>query len=241
MDKYVFITGADRGLGFELAKQFLDDGYTVFAGRYLPEWPWLDELKQRHGGRLLPVGIDISDESSVKEASAFIRERTDRLDILLNNAALGGGANNQNTIYDELDFDVMLRLFNVNTVGTLRVTHSLIELVMNSETRLVVNISSEAGSIGTCYRKGWYAYCMSKAALNIQSAILHNSIKEQGGQVMIFYPGWMQTYMSGKLNTEAPLLPETSAAGIKGLIDRHEDYRGNEPAFIDYQGKKWPW
>jgi NAD(P)-dependent dehydrogenase (short-subunit alcohol dehydrogenase family) len=241
MQKYVFITGADRGLGFELARKFLGDGYTVFAGRYMPEWPWLDDLKRLHGEMLQLVELDVSEDSSVGSASAFIRERTDRLDILVNNAALGGGSNNQRTIFDELDFDLMQRLFNVNTLGALRVTHSVIKLVMTSETRLIANISSEAGSIGACYRTGWYAYCMSKAALNMQSAILHNSIREQGGQVMVFHPGWMRTYMGGKLNTEAAFSPETSAIDIKRLIDRHEEFNGSGPAFIDHLGNRQPW
>lgn len=66
----------------------------------------------------------------------------------------------------------MLRVFNVNCLGATRVTNALIRLIMNSEKKLIMNISSEAGSISTCYRKGWFAYCGSKAALNMHSAIV---------------------------------------------------------------------
>lgn len=75
----------------------------------------------------------------------------------------------------------MQKVFNTNTLGTLRVTNSLIPLIVKSSDKLIVNISSEAGSISTCQRSSWYAYCMSKAALNMQSAIIHNSLKELGG------------------------------------------------------------
>ena len=222
-------------------KRFLSDGWTVFAGRHNPGWTWLDELSVLYPEKLQPVRLEIADDSSVEAAAAFVRGITPSLDIIVNNAAIGADDENPKTVFDDLNFETMKHLYDVNTLGALRVTHALTGELMRSVRKLVVNISSEAGSIGRCNRTGWYAYCMSKAALNMQSVILHNSIKERGGQVMVFHPGWMQTWMSGKLDTNATFHPSKSAADIKALIDRSEDFRAEQPIFLDHLGNIWPW
>ncbi len=234
MKLYACVTGADRGLGYELAKGLLENGYTVFAGRYNKDWKLLDELGKAYPDRLIAADMDVSSDESVKAAADFIRSGTDRLDVLINNSAITG--DNESTIYDPLDFDEMIRVFNVNCLGTTRVTNELIQLVMNSDKKLIMNISSEAGSIGTCYRKGWFAYCASKAALNMHSAIVHNNIKDAGGQVILIHPGWMKNWLSGKYQDEAPLTPDIPARELIGIISDPEKYKGERPAYIDYEG-----
>ncbi|HEY8349229.1 MAG TPA: SDR family NAD(P)-dependent oxidoreductase [Clostridiales bacterium] len=237
MKLYSCVTGADRGLGFELAKALLEDGYTVFAGRYNKDWKLLDKLSEKYPDSLYIVDLDVSSDTSVKAAAEFISSRTDRIDVLVNNSAISG--NYDPTIFDELDFDEMLRVFNVNCLGATRVTNALIRLIMNSEKKLIMNISSEAGSISTCYRKGWFAYCGSKAALNMHSAIVHNNIKEHGGQVILIHPGWMKSWLTGEYRDEAPLTPDIPAKKLIGIIRNPERYKGERPAFIDYEGNKW--
>lgn len=217
--KTAFVTGADRGLGYCLVEVLLKNGYLVFAGQYMKEWDWLNKLKVVYPDSLYLVDLDISDSNSVHNASEFIKGHIDSLDLLINNAAIGGVVNNKLTIYDELDFDEINEIFNVNTLGALRVTNKLISLIMKSEDKLIINISSEAGSISKCYRVGWFAYSMSKTALNMQSALIHNSIREQGGQVILIHPGWLQSYMSGERNDKAELPPEVSAENILKLIN----------------------
>jgi NAD(P)-dependent dehydrogenase (short-subunit alcohol dehydrogenase family) len=241
MEKFACVTGADRGLGYELVRQLLDNGYTVFAGRYMKDWPWLEELQKHHSESLYLVELDISKDDSVKAASRYIAERTDKLDILINNAAIAEGAENRKTLFDELDFAWMQHVFNVNTLGTLRVTNTLVPLVMKSSSKLIVNISSEAGSIARSHREGWFAYCMSKSALNMQSSIVHNNVKKLGGQVLVIHPGWMKTYMGGKVAEDAEFPPEKSASDIMGIIKDHEKYKGDQPTYIDHLGNEWPW
>lgn len=147
MKLYACVTGAERGLGYEMAKVLLEDGYTVFAGRYNKDWKLLDELNAKYPDSLYVVDLDVSSDASVKEAAGFIRSKTDRIDVLVNNSAISG--NYDPTIFDELDFDEMLRVFNVNCLGATRVTNELIRLIMNSDKKLIMNISSEAGSIST--------------------------------------------------------------------------------------------
>ncbi len=237
MKSYACVTGADRGLGYELAKGLLENGYTVFAGRYNRDWKLLDELSEAYPDSLFAVDLDVSENSSVKAAAEFIKSKTDTLEVLINNSAISG--DNDSTIFDQLDFDEMIRVFNVNCLGATRVTNALIQLVMKGNKKLIMNISSEAGSIGTCYRKGWFAYCTSKAALNMQSAIVHNNLKEAGGQVILIHPGWMKGWLSGKYHDEAPLTPDIPAKKLIGIINDPEQYKGERPAYIDYEGNKW--
>jgi len=240
MSRSVCITGADRGLGFELTLNFLERGYTVFAGKYLAEWKDLDGLEERYGDRIVPVHMDVSSDDSVKRVGAFISERTEKLDMLINNAGIL--LDRDATVYDELNFDNMMKEYDVNSIGPLRMTHALARLLMNSEGKLVVNISSEAGQIQQPLREGWYGYCMSKAALNIQSNILHNHLKKEGGRVIAVYPGWMQTYMNGKLDTTAEFTPKQAAANIAETIVRlGAEELGDRPLFVNNKGERMEW
>lgn len=239
MERIVCVTGADRGLGLSLVKKFLETHYTVFAGKYLKECNDLNDLQEAYQGKLFLVRLDISNDFSVKQAADFIGGYTDRIDILVNNGAILGDINTG--IFDKMDFREILEVFNTNTLGALRVTNSLIGLLIKSTTRLIVNISSEAGSIADCERKSWFGYCMAKAALNMQSSLIHNGIKEAGGQVLVLHPGWLQTYMHGYKNMEAQYTADEAAAKLFTIISNHKAYKGEEPVFIDLHGEIHPW
>lgn len=236
MNKYAFVTGAGRGLGLELVKKLIENGYTVFAGKYISHLQHLDKLKNTNPEKLFIMDINISSDESVKKACEFIKSKTNKLDILINNAAVLGDI--EATIFDEIDFSDILDVLNINALGPLRVTNSLIGLIANGADKLVVNISSEAGSVGDCTRKGWFGYCMSKSALNMQSALVHNNLKEIGGQVLAIHPGWLRTNMRGHLDEDAPLLPEEAADRIMRLILNKDHFKGEHLSFIDNAGNK---
>ncbi|TBL70281.1 SDR family NAD(P)-dependent oxidoreductase [Paenibacillus thalictri] len=240
-NRWALVTGADRGLGLALAKGLLAQGYHVWAGQYAEECQALQELKAAYGKRLRPIRLDISDAKSVAEALHIVTAETEQLDLLINNGAILG--NITSTIQDKLDFADIEQVFRVNTLGALRMTNGLIDLILKSTDKIIVNISSEAGSIGACKRTAWYAYCMSKAALNMQSQLIHNQISPQGGKVLVVYPGHVQTFMKGKLDTSAKLSPEQSAQHILGLLEQRlsPDWPDQALALIDYQGEHWPW
>ncbi|MEK8126607.1 SDR family NAD(P)-dependent oxidoreductase [Paenibacillus filicis] len=239
--KTICITGADRGLGFELTENFLKRGYKVFAGKYLAEWKELDNLAEQYGDRIVPIQMDVSSDDSIKRVGEVISQHTDQLDMLINNA--GVLLERDVTVYDELNFNHMMKELDVNAVGPLRMTKALVKLIMNSDSKLIINISSEAGQIEQQERKGWYGYCMSKAALNIQSNILHNHLKKEGGRVLVIYPGWMQTYMNGgELDTTAELTPKQAAAYIAETIVRlGAEAVGDRPLFVDNKGERMAW
>ncbi|THF80300.1 SDR family NAD(P)-dependent oxidoreductase [Cohnella fermenti] len=239
MERFACVTGADHGLGYAFAEGLLQRGYSVFAGLYRPISEELERLAENHPGKLLPLDLDISSDASVTAAAERIRETTDRLELLINNASILGDITA--TAADKLDFEQMKDVFNVNALGALRVSNALLPSLLRGESRLIVNISSEAGSIGTCWRDGWFAYCMSKAALNMQSAIVHNELRKSGGQAMVFHPGHVRTFMRGHLDETGSLTPAESAGHILGLIARHEEFRGEHPVFLSYDGTPMEW
>ncbi|MGG6312674.1 SDR family NAD(P)-dependent oxidoreductase [Paenibacillus macerans] len=237
-----FVTGADHGIGFELSRKLLEEGHRVFAGRFNPKDTALLELKSRDGDRLVLVDLDVGSDASVQAAADAVRSHTDVLDLLINNAAILGDI--EETVQGQLNFDEMLQVFNVNALGSLRVTNALIGLIMNSRPRTIANISSEAGSIGQCYRDGWFAYTMSKAAVNMHSNVVYNGLKAQGGQVLVLHPGWVQTFMRGEKDTAAALTPEQSAGKLWGIIRERMEQRGevaDPPAFLDVDGNVLSW
>lgn len=239
MKPYACVTGADHGLGFAFTEGLLERGYSVFAGKYLAREGELDALAEKYPGELTLLPLDISSSGSVSAAAARIGAATDRLDLLINNAAVLGDIRTRVT--EPLDIEEIRDVFNVNTLGALRVTKALVHLVLRSETRLIVNISSEAGSIGACRRDSWFAYCMSKAALNMQSALIHNELKRSGGQVMVFHPGHVRSYMQGILDESGNLTPAESAGHILSWAARHKEFRGETPAFLTYNGEPMEW
>lgn len=239
--KWAVVTGADRGVGLSLAKGLMNRGYHVLAGQYSQEEGELQELGRTSGGRLFPVALDIGSGDSVKAAVETAAALTDRIDILINNGAILGDITA--TVQDELDFEEMEQVYKVNAIGSLRMSNGLMGLILNSGSKLIVNISSEAGSIGNCWRTGWFAYCMSKAALNMQSRLIQNQIGKVGGKVMVIHPGHVQTYMQGKLDASGKLTPAESAEHILGLVEERlrPDYPERELVLIDYENNKLPW
>jgi len=232
-----YVTGADRGLGLALVKALLADGYRVYAGSFLPDWPELAELASDHPHNLSILPLDIADGDSVQAAADTIAASTASLDLLINNAGVFPAYTP--SILDTIDFTDLQRLYNVNSLGPLRVTHSVIRLLLAGSQKKLINISSEAGSISGNHRTGNFGYTMSKAALNMQSAILQLHLKEFGVKVLNIHPGYVRSYMLGKLNEEATVEPADSARGILRLISTEHDPEGL--LYLDYKGNPLGW
>lgn len=215
-----FVTGTDRGLGLAIASVFLEHGCEVFAGCYGIDASGLTALKQKHSERLEIVPLDVSSDASVAAAAAQVAGKTDALDVLISNAAIIG--QKDATVEDALDFEDMLKVYNVNALGALRVAQSVLPLLRAGELKRIVNISSEAGSMAARVRRGQrtrYSYCASKAALNIQSILLQNHVAEWGIRVNLIEPGWLRTFLASKEKcTIAPTEPEVSAERLFAFV-----------------------
>lgn len=229
----VLITGAGRGLGLALTAKFLATGHLVVAG-YRGASEKLARLAGQYAERLIPVQLDVTNEAEVATAASAIAYRIRGLDILINNAGI-----HLETAYrplEELDFESMLTTFQVNTLGPLKVAKHFIGLLEKGSKKLLLNISSEAGSISTCWRDREFDYCMSKAALNMQSKIMQNYLKPRSIKILAIHPGWVRTEMGG---ANADITPEESAAGIYELTQKQ--WSLDEGMYFDYTGKPLSW
>jgi NAD(P)-dependent dehydrogenase (short-subunit alcohol dehydrogenase family) len=244
-------------LGFELVKKLVEHGGTVFAGKYRTQWTLLEQLRKQWPDRLHIMDLDVSSGSSVRKATDYISNATGSIDVLINNAGvcLSSFGKNIFTELDDSDYELMLTEYNINALGALRVTNALISLIVKGYDRLIVNISSEAGSIGTCWRTAGFGYCMSKAAMNMQSAITYNAVRNQHGCELInFHPGFMQSVIGvadaspGMPHVEMAqdikyyTTPENTAQHIFQIIcGDHNRYVRDKPAFINYLGDPIEW
>jgi NAD(P)-dependent dehydrogenase (short-subunit alcohol dehydrogenase family) len=234
----VFTTGCDRGLGLSLAKRFADDGWRVFAGSYLPDWHELTALTARYPDRITVVPLDIASDASVLAAKVAVQVQTQTVDMVVNNAAISSQMKDSG-IRDPQDDEDLMRLFNVNTLGALRVTQAFLPLMRESTLKRLCFVSSEAGSIARSQRTNWYGYCMSKAALNRGVLHLFQILRPDDYTFRLFHPGWMRTYMSGTRNEKAELEPDEVAtlAHSYFLAPTDED----RLILRDWQGQEWPW
>lgn len=237
--KTALVTGTDHGVGFSLAKKLLSRGYFVIAVRVDETEKQIDALQSSYPDQMAIVCADIGSDESVFKASNDIKNLTDHIDLLINCAGILGDMSKN--LGDDLDFDEISRVINVNAIGTLRITNALSSLVLNSTEKTIVNISSEAGSIADCWRTGWFGYCMSKAANNMQSALVHNNMRELGGKVFAIHPGHVATYMRGHLDTTAKITPDVSAEGILYVVLDTPHPINSRPLYLDYTGKELPW
>ena len=231
MQKKVLITGASRGLGNGLVVKFLENGFHVFACARKENNAMLYEMKKDFGEKLQLIRMDVSDTASVKKASEQVNAMTYSLDIIINN--VGMHTDDSNEVLEGINVDNCLESYNVNTLGALRVTKELLPLLEKGNMKMLINISSEAGSITNCYREKEYAYCMSKAALNMQSVILQNYLKNRNIKVLAIHPGWFRSDMGGP---NANLAITEAAEGVMNIIGKAEGDR-DFPTYIEYTGK----
>ncbi len=233
--KNIVITGAAGGLGAALAGEYLSRGFRVFAADVVPEEEALKRLPEGNG-RLFYRETDVGDTASVERFADFVSERTEALDIIISAAGIIRPESEE--VLENFDIDGSVRLFNVNALGPFRIAKALIGLLRKGEDKVLVNISSEAGSMTShadyIVR---YDYCMSKAALNIQSVILQRYLKPEGIRVLLINPGWMHTAMGGP---DAPVDPKDSARGIAELA---EELRGSLDRYMywNYNKTERPW
>ncbi|MBR3105602.1 MAG: SDR family NAD(P)-dependent oxidoreductase [Clostridia bacterium] len=238
MSQHVLITGTGRpyALGFNLVKRYLEHGDTVFASVRRPSEA-LEALKKENPDRLYILTMDIASTESVNAAARKAGQLTDHLDLIVNNATMAS-ADTMKELPD-FDLDLIAPAVNVGAVGPVRVLKAFLPLLRKSAVgALVVNISSEAGSIGKCYRTFYLDYGTEKAALNMLTKTLHNYFKNDPNlNILCVHPGWMRTNPD---NHEAPLDPYEHAETLRFLFEaRRHDKTG--PIFITHTGEAYPW
>lgn len=237
MSQVVLITGADRGLGFALTKDFLAWGDVVFAGQFMEEWGELEELQGNYPDRLHRIPLDVSDRASIEKAFRIIGEKTDRLDMLVNNAGISGSGEES---MDRRYVQEGVRVFRTNCLGPLLMVRTFLPLMKKDGAgRRLCFVSSEAGSISVCHREGGFLYTMSKAGLNMTVRLLKEELMEQGFTFRLYHPGWMRSYMQGKKNLEGKIEPEESSGAAVAFFTG-EQKREYVLRMVDNEGTVWP-
>ena len=216
----VLITGANRGLGLEFARQYVADGYEVIA-TVRDSSPELDALGVR---------IEQLDMADLDAVAGFGR-RVEQLDLLIANAGTYG----PKSVESAQDGSGWLKAFAVNTVAPFLLAQSLLPQVTRSKGKLI-GISSQMGSIADNDSGGFIAYRSSKAALNAAWRSLAIDIRSRGVAAAVLHPGWVQTRMGGP---SALIEPSESVSGMRRVIDGlGTDQSGR---FFAYDGAEIPW
>jgi len=225
----VLITGANRGLGLEFARQYRASGWQVIATAREPEAA-ADLKALGEGVRILP--LDVTKPESVAALKSSLGAQP--IDLLINNAGQGVGL--EGGSLDKLDLATFERVFQVNTLGPVRVTQALLPNLRAGKGKMVVGISSGLGSIAENREGGFYGYRESKAALDMFLRGLAAELKDQGFTCVAIIPGWVKTDMGGP---NAPLTPEESVTGMRRVLDGLKPE--NTGQFWSYKGTQVPW
>ena len=189
--KTALVTGANKGIGYEIVGQLLAKGLRVIltarnevAGK---------KAANSFQGDVQFLPMDVSDDTSIEKAAQAYGERADALDVLINNAG----------IYPDENVDILtipreqlVKTFQTNTFGPLSVTRAFLPFLKKSAGARVINISSGYGQIDGLSHKV-PSYCLSKLALNGIAIMLDQALRPQGIAVYVMCPGWVRTEMGG--------------------------------------------
>jgi NAD(P)-dependent dehydrogenase (short-subunit alcohol dehydrogenase family) len=230
----VLITGANRGLGLEFARQYAAEGWEVIATARNPKQS--KELEQAAKSKNVSVqALDVASDESVKKLATTLGGKA--IDLLILNSAIFTRDGNT---FGELNFSGWRESFETNVLGSMRVAEALIENVAASARKQIVAISTGMGSLEALEKTigfgAAYQYRTSKAALNMAMSILARDVKPRGISVVVFSPGWVQTDMGG---ANAALTPEQSIGGMRKVLAG--DSMELTGKFLSYDGTVWPW
>jgi len=230
----ILITGANRGLGLEFARQYAADGWDVTATARDPKRG--EELQQLAKHKNVSLhGLDVTSDTSVKQLAKTLGGKP--VDLLVLNSAIYTRNGDK---LGALNFAGWRESFETNVLGAMRVAEALIENVAASARKQIIALSTGMGSVqalGTTFGLGVaYQYRTSKAALNMTMSILAKEVEPRRISVVLFSPGWVQTDMGGP---NAVLTPEQSIGGMRKVLEGNPmELTGK---FLSYDGATWPW
>jgi NAD(P)-dependent dehydrogenase (short-subunit alcohol dehydrogenase family) len=228
----ILITGAARGIGYQLAKQYAEDSDRVFATTRNPETAEaLNALAKEFDGRLTVHKMDVGDMDSVKACAAELQGTP--IDVLINNAGVWGGLETQT--FQNMDYDNMAFEFSVMAMGPFRVIQTFLDNVLASEQRKIVTMSSQVAAHVYDHVIG-YSYAAAKAAANRLMTALATELAEQNVIVVPMHPGWVKTEMAGDV---ADIEPHESATGVRRVIAAMT--MADSGKFLKWTGDIHPW
>ncbi|ACI97835.1 SDR family oxidoreductase [Rhodospirillum centenum] len=223
------VTGASRGIGLEFARQYAADGWRVIAGVRNPDQA--DALRAVSGVEIRR--LDVADPAGIEAFAAGLEGEV--VDLLINNAGIMGPHPHQQSqvTLDTAGWEETLR---VNALGPVLVTLALTPNLTRALRPVVATVSSQMGSMADNSSGGYYAYRMSKAAVNMGMKNLSLDLRDRNIAVVVLHPGWVQTDMGGD---QAPVKPAESVAGLRRVLAGVGI--GHSGRFYSYRGEELPW
>ncbi len=229
----VLITGANRGLGLEFARQYAKADWRVIGCCRKPELaPELKDLAETFKDRVSVHPLDVRLPELVSSLARALRDEP--VDILLNNAGVYGDERHDD--FGRIDYARWAETFSVNVMGPLRMAEAFLENVSRSQKKIIACVSSKMGSIADNTSGGSYLYRSSKAALNAVVKSLAVDLRDQGIVVVALHPGWVQTDMGGP---NAPTRPRESVQGLRRVLEGLK--ASDSGRFLAYDGSEVPW
>jgi NAD(P)-dependent dehydrogenase (short-subunit alcohol dehydrogenase family) len=215
------VTGANRGIGLEFVRQYLANGWQVYAACRDPSSASeLHRLADTGNHNLRIVVLDVTDPFSIKAAAAELDGQA--IDLLLNNAGVMGA---RDQTIGNIDYDAWAKVLDANTMGPMRVSEAFI-----------VTLTSGMGSLADNTSGGSTAYRSSKAAVNMVMRSMAIDLAPRGIICVVVNPGWVQTAMGGP---HAKITPAESVTKLKRLIETLGPPQSGK--FFNYDGKEYPW
>lgn len=225
----VFITGANRGIGLEMARQYGADGWTVVATCRNPIAP--GELATIPGD-IRVHGLDVADHRQVERLAGEMAGT--KIDLLINNAGVYG---DRNTSHQDIDFADWEQSFRINTMAPLKVAGAFLPLVAANGGGMIATVSSVLSSIAeSSPNSASYAYRTSKAAVNMAMHVFAEEVRDQNVAVILLHPGWVQTDMGG---AGAAIDARTSVTGIRKVLAGAG--MAESGRLFAYDGREIPW
>ncbi|WP_158825890.1 SDR family oxidoreductase [Mucilaginibacter lacusdianchii] len=215
--KTALITGANKSIGFEMARILAKQGYFVYIGsRDLNRGQQaVDQLKADGLTTLEAVQLDVTDKASITAAQQYINQKDGKLDVLVNNAGIPGAFPQ---LAESVDVAVIREVYNTNFFGVIEVTQAFLPLIRKSEAGVIVNVTSGLGSLTLHSDPSWpyynvksAAYGTSKTALNAYTVVLAHELRETPIRVNAVDPGYTATDFN---QHSGPLKVEDSAAFV---------------------------
>lgn len=228
----VLITGANRGLGLEFARQYAAEGWQVIAGCRQPALA--TELNKL--AKLYPsIRLEMLDVAEFAQIDALAKKLANQaIDVLINNAGVYGDERDHG--FGQLDYQAWTQTLQVNTQAPVKMVEAFLPQIKQGKNKLVVTVSSLMGSIADNGSGGSLLYRSSKAAVNAVMKSLAIDLKDQAISTLILHPGWVRTDMGGP---NGLIDVEESVSGMRKVIAYFSLTQSG--TFVKYDGTLLPW
>jgi NAD(P)-dependent dehydrogenase (short-subunit alcohol dehydrogenase family) len=231
MNNTILITGANRGIGLELTRQYAEAGWRVYACcRHPGKGIELNDLTKEYD-QISIHKLDVTDHAHIQGLAKELKDQP--IDILFNNAGVYGPSDAR---FGNTDVEQWLDCLRINSIAPMKIMEAFVNNVAQSQTQLIATMSSKMGSMADNGSGGSYIYRSSKAAVNAVMKSAAIDLAPQGIKVAILHPGWVLTDMGGP---NAEITVQESARNLRGILEGVT--MENSGSFFDIDGTVIPW